>query len=88
MNASSVEDRRRGSDGRVKLSSDQYRKSGERVLLLDGHTHAINLRVLQAIRRAGFKAWRTGDQLWILRVDVDAINELPIADEIRRGFSP
>lgn len=62
---------RRNSAG-VKYSSDQYRAGGERILWLDGMVEAIT------IRAAGFKAWRTKDQVWVRAADAAAIAALRI----------
>lgn len=62
----------------VKDSSDQYRNGGARILWVDGRTDELTARIISAIRSAGFKAWRTGDQIWVRSIDADKIAALHI----------
>lgn len=71
---------RRDSAG-VKYSSDQYRAGGDRIIWIDGFVDEITLRVVAEIRAAGFKAWRTKDQVWILNSDAAAIAALKISTD-------
>jgi hypothetical protein len=53
----------------LKQSSDQYRAGGERVLFLDQYGIDGAKVAVQQIRADGFKAWRTGHQVWVLDAD-------------------
>lgn len=46
----------------MKLSINQFRGAGERVLWLDGRVRETTLAVVADIRARGFVCWRTGDQ--------------------------
>ena len=62
----------------MKLSINQYRKGGERVLWIDGRLPEITMAVVADIRAKGFRCWRTQDQVWVNTNDIRAMIEADV----------
>lgn len=61
-----------------KHQAESYRNGGEWVCWCDGYNEETTLKVVEDVRRQGFKAKREKDRVFVKAEDIGKIQSLPL----------